>query len=107
MGQQMIEDNARAIVEINNEAVRMAQAGDLEGAVQQFLHAVEEMPANAQVMLNAVNAMLAYVARKGWHEEYMELADAFLNRVKALEPASVKYLKLRDAYATARRRFRI
>ncbi|MBV8465137.1 MAG: response regulator, partial [Burkholderiales bacterium] len=106
-GQQMIEDNARAIVEINNEAVRMAQAGDLEGAVQKFVHAVEEMPANVQVMLNAANAMLAYVARKGWHEEYMDLAQNYLDRVKVLEPASVKYLKLRDAYAMARRRFRV
>ncbi|MBV8657744.1 MAG: response regulator [Burkholderiales bacterium] len=106
-GQQMIEDNARAIVEINNEAVRMAQAGDLEGAVQKFVEAVEEMPANVQVMLNAVNAMLAYVARKGWHDEYMGSAMAYLDRVKALEPASVKYLKLRDAYTATRRRFRV
>jgi tetratricopeptide (TPR) repeat protein len=106
-GQQMIEENARAIVEINNEAVRMAQAGDLEGAVQKFIHAVEEMPANVQVMLNAANAMLAFVARKGWHEEFMDLAQNYLDRVKALEPASVKYLKLRDAYAMARRRFRV
>lgn len=107
MGHQMIEDNARAIVEINNEAVRMAQAGDLEGAVRKFLQAVEEMPANVQVMLNAVNAMLAYVARKGWHEEYMGLAENFLNRVKSLEPASVKYLKLKDAYSSARKRFKV
>ncbi|QDQ26817.1 response regulator [Chitinimonas arctica] len=106
LGQEMIETTARAIVAINNEAVRMAQSGDLEGAVQKFIHAVEEMPANAQVMLNAVNAMLAYVARLGWHQGYMEMAQTYLDRVKALEPASVKYLKLKDAYNTARRRFR-
>ncbi|HEY9101195.1 response regulator [Chitinimonas sp.] len=106
LGQEMIESTAKAIVGINNEAVRMAQSGDLEGAVQKFIKAVEEMPANVQVMLNAVNAMLAYVSRLGWHQEYMELAQAYLERVKALEPASVKYLKLKDAYQTARRRFR-
>ncbi|GLR12497.1 response regulator [Chitinimonas prasina] len=107
LGQEMIENTARAIVAVNNEAVRMAQAGDLGGAVQKFIHAVDEMPANVQVMLNAVNAMLAYVSRLGWHQEYMELAQTYLDRVKALEPASVKYLKLKDAYATARRRFRV
>lgn len=107
LGQEMIENTAKAIVGMNNEAVRKAQAGDLEGAVQQFVHAVEEMPANVQVMLNAVNAMLAYVARLGWHQEYMELAQSYLDRVKNLEPASVKYLKLKDAYGTARRRFRV
>lgn len=106
LGQEMIENTAKAIVGINNEAVRMAQSGDLEGAVQKFIKAVDEMPANVQVMLNAVNAMLAYVSRLGWHQEYMELAQAYLERVKALEPASVKYLKLKDAYQTARRRFR-
>ncbi|GAB3261147.1 response regulator [Chitinimonas naiadis] len=106
LGQEMIENTAKAIIGINNEAVRMAQSGDLEGAVQKFNKAVEEMPANVQVMLNAVNAMLAYVSRLGWHQEYMELAQAYLERVKTLEPASVKYLKLKDAYQTARRRFR-
>ncbi|WP_269531573.1 tetratricopeptide repeat-containing response regulator [Chitinimonas sp. BJYL2] len=107
LGQAMIENTAKAIVAINNEAVRMAQAGDLEGAVQKFNQAVEEMPANVQVMLNAVNAMLAYVSRLGWHQEYMDLAQTYLDRVKTLEPASMKYLKLKDAYNTARRRFRV
>jgi DNA-binding response OmpR family regulator/lipopolysaccharide biosynthesis regulator YciM len=107
LGRQMIEDNAQTIVAINNEAVRMAQAGDLEGAVEKFIEAVNEMPANVQIMLNAVNAMLACVARLGWNERYILLADEYLERVKALEPAaSVKYLKLKDAYTTARRRFR-
>lgn len=106
LGQAMIEETARAIVGINNEAVRMAQSGDIQGAVQKFIQAVEEMPANVQVMLNAVNAMLAYVTRNGWHQEYMETAQLYLDKVKSLEPASVKYLKLRDAYNTARRRFR-
>ncbi|PHV12631.1 tetratricopeptide repeat-containing response regulator [Chitinimonas sp. BJB300] len=106
LGQTMIEETARAIVGINNDAVRMAQSGDIQGAVQKFIEAVEEMPANVQVMLNAVNAMLAYVSRNGWHQEYMETAQLYLDRVKSLEPASVKYLKLRDAYNTSRRRFR-
>ncbi|MFC4160244.1 response regulator [Chitinimonas lacunae] len=106
LGQQLIEDNARAIVEVNNQAVRKAQAGDLEGAVELFIHAVDEMPSNVQVMLNAVNALLAYVTRKGWHDEYMHLANHYLERVRALEPASMKYLKLRDAYALTKRRFR-
>lgn len=106
LGQEMIERNAKAIVEINNEAVRMAQAGDLEGAVQKFIQAVNEMPANIQVMLNAVNAMLAYVARLGWHQGHMDMAQAYLDRVKSLEPASVKYLKLREAFNTTKRRFR-
>lgn len=107
LGQEMIEANARAIVTINNEAVMMAQAGDLDGAVRKFIKAVEEMPSNAQVMLNAINAMLAYVARKGWQEEYMTLAHQYLERVKIQEPASVKYLKLKEAYAVTRRRFRV
>lgn len=107
LGQQMIENNAQAIVAVNNEAVMMAQAGNLEGAVQKFIQAVEEMPSNTQVMLNAINALLAYVARQGWHEEYMALAQQYLDRVKVLEPASVKYLKLKEAYGVTRRRFRV
>lgn len=106
LGQSIIENNAQRIVAVNNEAVMMAQAGDLEGAVGKFVKAVEEMPGNAQVMLNALNALLAYVTRKGWNEQYMLLASQYLDRVKVLEPTSVKYLKLREAYQTARRRFR-
>lgn len=107
LGQQLIEDNARVIVEVNNQAVRKAQAGDLDGAVELFVQAVEEMPSNVQVMLNAVNAMLAYVTRKGWHDEYMNLAAQYLERIRALEPASMKYLKLRDAFVLTKRKFRV
>ncbi|MBV1775694.1 response regulator [Burkholderiaceae bacterium DAT-1] len=104
-GQQVIEESARAIVAINNEAVRMAQSGNLEGAVEKFIHAVDEMPANVSVMLNAVNALLAYVGSKGWHQRYMTLAREYLDRVAALQPASVKYLKLKDAYAGTMKKF--
>ncbi|MDK2122546.1 tetratricopeptide repeat-containing response regulator [Parachitinimonas caeni] len=107
LGQQLIEENAQNIVEINNRAVRAAQAGDLDGAVELFMQAVEEMPANVQVALNAVNALLAYVARRGWHDHYMEIARQYLERIRVIDPANGKYLKLFEAYKATRRQFKV
>lgn len=91
---QMIEQNTRDLVELNNTAVRMAQSGDLEGAVHHFLAAVADRPNNLTVTLNAVSALLAYVNRNGWHESYMTLAQDFLARVRALDPANGKCQRL-------------
>ena len=55
--------NVQSVVDINNQAVRLAQSSQLEDAVQMFMQAVEELTQNQQILLNAVNAILAMVHR--------------------------------------------
>jgi tetratricopeptide (TPR) repeat protein len=98
VGKQLIAENVQSVVDINNQAVRLAQAGQLEDAVHMFSQAVEELPHNQQILLNAVNAILAMVHRKGWHETYMAHAYNYLERVRQMDPLNGKYQKLHRSY---------
>lgn len=97
-GQELIRENVQSVVDLNNSAVRLAQAGKLEEAVQMFLEAVDELPSNAQIMLNAVNAILGYIYKKGWHETYVAKAHNYLDKVRKLEPNNGKFQKLLQGY---------
>lgn len=104
-GETLVRETAGDIVDINNRAVRMAQEGDFDGAVELFLRAVDEMPNNVQILLNSINALLAYVNTKGWHESYMQLVARYLDRAKAIDRASSKYQKLQQLMLDTKRRY--
>ncbi|WP_230369679.1 hypothetical protein [Paludibacterium denitrificans] len=96
-GRQLIADNVQSVVELNNEAVRLAQAGQFDEAIERFVKAHEDMPHNVQVMLNLVNATMAYVHSQGWHESHMRRAYDMLCRVRELAPTNNKFQKLARA----------
>lgn len=100
IGQSLISENVQSVVDLNNNGVRLAQAGRLDDAVGIFMKAVEELPNNQQVMLNAVNAILGYIHKKGWHESYIAQAQTYLEKVRRMDPTSVKFQKLLQAYRT-------
>ncbi|WP_052190603.1 tetratricopeptide repeat protein [Chitinibacter sp. ZOR0017] len=104
---QMIEETAANIVEINNEAVLLAKQGNLQAAAERFLAAVKDMPANLQVLLNTINALLAYVNQHGWHDSYMQRAKELLTRVSTLDPANGKGLQMAEIFRKTQRRFGI
>ena len=97
-GKQLIAENVQSVVDLNNEAVRLAQSGEIEEAVALFNKAVDELPSNSQIMLNAVNAILAFVHRKGWHESHVARAHELLERARRADPANVKFQRLLVAY---------
>lgn len=105
LGSQLINQTTQDIVDLNNQAVTMAKGGDLEGAVQLFIQAVNDMPANVHVSLNAVNALLAYVNTKGWHASYMQLAKEYLERIRKADPNNGKFQKLGETYKATLRRY--
>jgi CheY-like chemotaxis protein/Tfp pilus assembly protein PilF len=97
-GHQLIASNVQSVIELNNEAVRAAQAGQFEQAIERFAKAHEDMPGNLQVMLNLVNATLAYVHRNGWHESHMRRAHELLKKARGQAPANNKFQKLLQAW---------
>ncbi len=94
VGQELIAANVQSVVDLNNRAVRDAQAGNYEGAIDRFAKALEDMPDNVQVMLNLVNATMAYVHHTGWHESHMRRAAELLTRVRDVAPANNKFQKI-------------
>lgn len=104
-GEALVRETAGDIVNLNNRAVRMAQEGDFEGAVELFLQAADEMPNNIQILLNSINALLAYVNTKGWHETYMQLVGRYIDRARVLDRSSAKFQKLEQMMADTKRRY--
>ncbi|WP_255991478.1 response regulator [Chitinolyticbacter albus] len=104
-GTALVRAATADILELNNEAVRAAQSGDLAGAAERFVTALESLSGNVQVLLNAVNAILALVNRDGWHAQYMALAHTYLVRARKLDPGNGKARQLLDAYRRTLRRY--
>lgn len=104
-GRELIAQNVQGVVDLNNAAVREAQAGRFEVAIERFSKAHEEMPGNVQVMLNLVNATLAMVQRQGWHESHMRRAHDLLNKVRHLAPTNSKFQKLQQAWKQTTEKF--
>jgi tetratricopeptide (TPR) repeat protein len=97
-GKALIRDSSREVVTLNNQAVRMAQAGDLKGAVDLLMQAVAEYQENTVIVLNAAHAILAYMQQQGWDDELAKSAKQYLNTVKNRDPDNQKYLMLSDLY---------
>jgi predicted Zn-dependent protease len=98
MGRQLIAENVQSVLELNNQAVREAQAGRFEQAIERFVKAHEEMPHNVQVMLNLANATMAYVHGNGWHESHMRRAYDMLVQVREQAPTNNKFQKILKAW---------
>ncbi|WP_174873697.1 tetratricopeptide repeat protein [Vogesella oryzae] len=97
-GRQLIAGSVQDIIDLNNQAVRMAQSGEHDRAIELFHQALEEMPHNIQLMLNLVNAVIAQSHRHGWHESHVHLAHQLLQKVREAEPANSKFQKLLQAW---------
>ena len=104
-GTALVQQTADDIVGLNNRAVKLAREGDFDGSINLFLRAAEEMPNNLQILLNTVNALLAFVNTKGWHESYMHTAQRYLDRARDLDRASSRFQKLDQLMKATRHRF--
>jgi hypothetical protein len=97
-GREIIRDSSREVIALNNQAVRMAQEGDLKGSVDLLMQAVAEYQENTVIVLNAAHAILAYMQTQGWDEELSKAAKEYLSTVKSQDPDNQKYLMLTDMY---------
>ncbi|SCK10625.1 tetratricopeptide repeat protein [Vogesella sp. LIG4] len=97
-GRQLIASSVQDIVNLNNQAVHMAQMGEHDRAIALFRQALEEMPQNVQLMLNLANAVIAQTHRHGWNETHIRQAHQLLQKVREMEPANNKFQKLLQAW---------
>ena len=97
-GADLIMHNVQGMVDLNNKAVREAQAGEHDKAIAMFQQALQEMPESIQLMLNLVNAVIAQVHLKGWHESHVRQAYDYLQKVRQVAPTNNKLQKLMQAW---------
>lgn len=68
----LIEDSENEIVQLNNDGVRKAQAGQLEEAIALLCSAADRLPNNLQILGNAALVMALDLSRNGLKNERLQ-----------------------------------
>ena len=97
-GKAMLDQVGAEIITLNNRGVMAARAGDLEGAVELLIQAVEQVP-NLQFLVNASKAIFTLIERKGWDQDLADRGLQYLRRAQAKDARSPKVASARELYA--------
>jgi thioredoxin-like negative regulator of GroEL len=95
------------VISLNNEGVRRAQKGDLEGAAKLLADAAQQLPNNTQIVLNAAHALLALIRRDGPDEARMTQTATLLSQARRRDAGHPKLLKLTTVAREAARKHRV
>lgn len=104
-GKNLIENSSKEIIHLNNQAVRKAQQGDLEGAIAMLKEAATQLPDNLQIVLNAAHALLVFIDKNGWDQDLMADAKYYLDKGNSKEPSHPKLGKLNAMYQDVSKKF--
>lgn len=92
IGAELVQAAKREVIQVNNRAVKLAQIGDLKGAMELLITAADDIPNNNVVVLNAAKAILAWMTREGWDEDKGRRAHSYLRAIQARSPTDAKML---------------
>ena len=93
-GNALVDDSVKSIIHLNNQGVLKAQQGDLEGSVKLLTEAAARMPENLQIVLNAAQALLAHIDKRGWNDDYMASVRGYLDVARAKSATNPKLLSI-------------
>ena len=93
-GSALVDNSVKSIIQLNNQGVLKAQQGDLEGSVQLLTEAATRMPENVQIVLNAAQALLVHIDKRGWNDSYMMSARRYLDMARAKNATHPKLLSI-------------
>jgi tetratricopeptide (TPR) repeat protein len=85
-GIDFLEATRKRMIKLNNDAVTMAQSGDVAKAITMLTEAADRLPNNCQISVNAALAILLDVQRNGASEEKFLLARDYIGRARAANP---------------------
>jgi tetratricopeptide (TPR) repeat protein len=93
-----IEEIRREIVRLNNKGVELARDGSLNEAVSLFEAAVERMPGNRVVNLNAARVLIMRMQEQGVDSGQLGRTRQYLERVRAIEPENQSLRRILGMY---------
>lgn len=93
-GRALVDHNVKSIIQLNNQGVLKAQQGDLDGSVKLLTEAATKMPENVQIVLNAAQALLVHIDKRGWNEDYMASALGYIEVARAKGSTHPKLLSV-------------
>lgn len=90
----MIESSAREVIQINNDGVRKAEAGQLAEAITLLSQAADRLPNNLQIVGNAALALALDLVRNGNTPDKMQACLKYRQRVIDKDPAFPKLAQI-------------
>lgn len=107
-GAVFLEATRKSMIRLNNDAVALAKAGQLDEAIAMLAEAADRLPNNCQIAINAAQALLMQALRNGADPARLQRAHAYLRQARQanaehprLAEVGALYRKLAPADAPA------
>ena len=97
-GEKLITSSKNEIIRMNNQGVRLIEAGKLEEAVEFFEKAANGLPGNMAINLNAARVVIRSMQQKGKSDRALYRSRQYLDRIKKIDPYDKEYQKLLSMY---------
>lgn len=105
LAEALVADSIREIIQLNNEAVRRAKAGELAEAAAMLTEAANRLPANLQIVTNAAYALLFDVFNNGIDSDKLRTAQTFQMLAQERDPKHPKLAEIAELMARIRSKY--
>jgi tetratricopeptide (TPR) repeat protein len=103
-GAELIAGAQKAVVDINNEGVRLAQGGKLNEAIALLTRAVDELPSNLTILLNVSHVLLLKLRAEPWSNQTAYALNSYLERTSKIDAQDAKLLRLQSEFSELSRK---
>jgi tetratricopeptide (TPR) repeat protein len=97
-GDLFLEATRKQMIKLNNDAVAMAKAGDLDTAISMLEEAANRLTNNCQVAVNAALAILMQVQKHGPTPERFARAQAYILQARRANPEHPRLAEVTGFY---------
>jgi tetratricopeptide (TPR) repeat protein len=98
-GREFLEATCKRMIRLNNDAVALAKSGELDQAVDMLVEAAGRLHNNAQIAINAAQAILMRLSRRGMDGEQLAEARRYIEQAAAVNPEHPKLAAVVNFYA--------
>ncbi|MFA7270090.1 MAG: tetratricopeptide repeat protein [Sterolibacterium sp.] len=99
-GAEFLDNTRKNMIRLNNDAVALAKSGELDKAIMMLVEAADRLPNNAQVAINAAQALLMRVQQQGVDMTQLGQAHRYITQAYRASP---QHPKLEGAVAFYRK----
>lgn len=103
--EQLVAESKREIIQLNNEAVRRARAGQLTAAAEMLVEAANRLPGNVQIVTNASFALLFDVYTNGLDPAKIRMAQQFQQSAQTQNPKHPKLAEITELMGRIRSKY--
>ena len=97
-GEIFLEATRKQMIKLNNDAVALAKAGDLDHAIAMLQEAADRLTNNCQVAINAALAILMQVQKVGPTAERFARAQAYILQARRANPEHPRLVEVAAFY---------